>query len=285
MSNFSLASALPRAERVHRIFRGSTELVKWLRQVALFTEVIAALIAGWRIFVPDLSWSGWASFCLALILLSGVALRIWAKSISSFAERCRRVAIRAYALGVDISTAVSISLIGDAPVLSERLSSKLPTQSLDDYYEGAAPEGVQRTRELYAHSAFYSWRLLRACWRSYLVGTLLFAAIGFFIIYLLAADTHDPTVRGRILDLVCSVVFVFLTAKAAVVTVDAKQSADECRRVFEGLVSQSAADSPNDLAIDYDIERASGIKIPTFLYKISRDSLQKEWHDIRSGLN
>lgn len=277
-------SACPNAERVHRTFLGATELVKKLRVMALMTEIASALIAGWRIIRPELDWPGWASMGLTSVIAIGIVLRIWSKSIGAFAERCRRIVIRAYGEGKDISFAMTTSLTSDAPILAEEQSKKLPTQTLQEYYESMIAPGNSRLRELYTHSAFYSWRLLRVCWRIYLAGAISFGTIGFLVIYGLAAASNQPSTSGRILDLVCSTIFVFLTAKAVIACVDSKQSSAECRRIQEALLTQTADEDPRGLMLDYDVERASGVTIPTTVYRKMRNRLQAEWHAIRQEL-
>lgn len=272
------------AERVHRIFRGSMETVKWLRFLALSTEVISASMAAWRILCPQLEWSGGASLALTTVIAIGVWLRILAKSACSFSERCRRVAIRAYGEGKDVSSVVAGSLTADAPITSEWFAKKLPTQTLQEYYESTIPPGNSQLRYLYAHSAFYTWRLLRVCWYIYLFGVVAFGFIGFLVIYWLAAEPSDPSTSGRVLDLVCSIVFVFLTAKAVIACVDAKQSSIECRRIESSLLAQKEGDNPRDLMLDYDVERASAIAIPTLIYIRMRDGLKREWDDVKKGL-
>ena len=105
----------PNSEQVYRVFRGSSELAKALRQAALRTEVTAAAIAAWRTMRPNLDWPGWASLGLAGFVLLGFALRLWAKTISGYSERCRRMAVRAYGSGVDVSFATASIVKADAP--------------------------------------------------------------------------------------------------------------------------------------------------------------------------
>lgn len=274
----------PCAERVHRAFRGSTELAKSLRFAASAAEVISVFIAGLRILMPGMSWSGWASFALAFVVISGVALHMWARAVISFSEKCRRVAIRAYGFGRDVPRAVETLLASDTPILADRFASKLPTQSLDDYYESKKPAGLGRVRELYSHSAFYSWRLRRVCWRIYLISAVVFAMLGLMVIYALASEPSDATISGRILDLVCSIIFVFLVTRSSVAAIEVKQSFVECRRIMESLLGQDANSDPNELTVEYDIEMSRGITIPTFLYKRMRDDLKKEWDHVSEEL-
>lgn len=276
--------AYPCAETVHSSFQGAAELAKLLRKVALATEVAAASIAALRIFLPDMVWPGWASLALAMVVILGGAVQLWARSVISHADKCRRVSVRAYARGMDISQAKASSLVVDNPAFTSALASRLPTKSLDEYYESKCPAGPGRVREIYAHSAFYTWRLRRSAYRIYFSATLLFALIGFLAIYALAADPTGSDTSSRVLDMVCSVVFVFLVAKAARAAFETRQSYVECRRIADALLATALDSDPAELAAEYDIEMSSGITNSTLLYKWMRDSLQREWQELRPEL-
>ena len=75
-----------------------------------------------------------------------------------------------------------------------------------------------------------------------------------------------------------------MAAKAAAAALDAGQSAAACRGIYEALINQASTDDPTDVMVKYDVERASGISVPTLIYKKMRDALQHEWHAVRIGL-
>lgn len=269
------SSAQP-AEVVHRLFLGSAEVGKWARAGSFFLECVAALVAGWRALDPALAWPAWASLLIGAVLLAAFGLRLWSKAIYSFAERCRRIAIRAYSFSTPVTGATQTSLMAEAPLGASRFAAGLPTQSLDDYYEAARAPGYGRLRELYAHSSFYSWRLFSVCWRLYLLLTVVFFAVGGLIIYGLAASHVDASLADKVLDMVCSVVVVFFVARAFEAFLDARSTAKESKRIADAILN-ATNEKTLELAEDYDVERAGGRAIPTAIYMRLRDKLQSEW--------
>lgn len=268
-------------EAVHRMFRGAAELSKSLRSYALATEVVAALIAAWRAFNPQMEWSGWASFWLALLVVTGFALRVRAGYVYAFAEKCRRIASAAYACGRQVSSVVRTSLSADEPLLAKRYARRLPTQTLDDYYEPTTPTGNERLREIYAHSAFYSWRLQHVCFHMYFWVSVVLAGLGGIAIYSMATSPADVTTASRILDVVCSIVFAFLVVRAAAACLSAWCSSRECRTVADELAGSITSDRLREVLVNYDIERSTGPSVPTAVYLRCREGLQSAWHSRR----
>lgn len=278
-------AATPRAQTIHTMFRGSAEATKRIRQSALVLELVAAGIAAYGVLSGDVLWGGWASLVLLMLMLTATGLRIWSRSIQSYSERCRRVSARAFAHGRDVGAAVQSGLVADAPMLTQRLAKKLPAGTLEAYYEPTKPPGSARLQEMYAHSSFYSWRLLRSTGALFLVSGTLIAIIGAVVIYGLAVDPPSATTAGRVLDVVCSLVFVALSAKAIDAGIAALVGARDSRGVADELITTADSERIAELTSLYDMDRNSGPLVPTLIYSLSRDSLQKEWHSRRAALD
>lgn len=274
-----------RVQTAHALFRGSAEVTKRFRQVALGLEVTAAVIAAYGVLDGEVIWGGWASLVMLLLMVGGTALRIWSRSTQAFSERCRRVSARAFATGQEIGAAVLSGLVADAPVFAEACSKRLPAGTLEDYYEPTKPMGTPRLQEMYAHSSFYSWRLLRSTGALFLVSGTLIAIIGAIVIYGLAVEPPSATTAGRVLDVVCSLVFVALSAKAIDAGIAALVGARDSRRVADELIATADSERIAELTSLYDMDRNSGPLVPTLIYSLSRDSLQKEWHSRRAALD
>ena len=278
-------AATPRAQTIHTMFRGSAEATKRIRQSALVLDLVAAGIAAYGVLSGDVLWGGWASLVLLMLMLTATGLRIWSRGIQSYSERCRRVSARAFAHGRDVGAAVQSGLVADAPMLTQRLAKKLPAGTLEAYYEPTKPPGSARLQEMYAHSSFYSWRLLRSTGALFLVSGTLIAIIGAVVIYGLAVDPPSATTAGRVLDVVCSLVFVALPAKAIDAGIAALVGARDSRGVADELIATADSERIAELTSLYDMERNSGPLVPTLIYRLSRDSLQKEWHSRRAALD
>lgn len=269
----------------HTMFRGSAEATKRIRQVALALEVVAAGIAAYGVLGGEVLWGGWASLVMLMLMVAATGLRIWSRGTQSYSERCRRVSARAFAQGNEVGAAVLSGLVADAPMFAQRLAEKLPAGTLEDYYEPTKPCGVPRIQEIYAHSSFYSWRLLRSTGMLLLSVGVVVAIIGAVVIYGLAVEPPSLTTAGRVLDVVCSLVFVALSAKAVDAGVAALVAARESRSVADGLIETADAERIAELASLYDMDRSAGPLVPTLVYRVSRATLQTEWHTRRASLD
>lgn len=277
--------ATPRAQTIHTMFRGAAEATKRIRQIALLLELVAAGIAAYGVLSGDVLWGGWASLLLLMLMLTATGLRIWSRGTQSYSERCRRVSARAFAQGRDVGAAVQSGLVADAPMLTQRLAKKLPAGTLEAYYEPTKPPGAARLQEMYAHSSFYSWRLLRASGALFLAVGVAVAIVGAVVIYGLAVEQPPATTAGRVLDVVCSLVFVALSAKAVDTGIAALVASRDARGVADSLIGTSDDEQILELASLYDMDRNGGPLVPTPVYRLRRTTLQKEWHERRLALD
>ncbi|NOY92979.1 MAG: hypothetical protein GXP55_17485 [Deltaproteobacteria bacterium] len=274
-----------RVAKAHHLFRGAAEVTKRLRQLALALELAAAVIAAWSGLSGAVLWGGWASLVMLLLMFLAMSLRAWSRSTHNYSERCRRLSITAFAYGDEIGAAVLSGLVVDAPPFAESFAARLPAKTLDEYYEPTAAAGRWRLQELYAHSSFYSWRLLnRAGWLFLSVGVLV-ALGGVIVIYGMALPSADSSMAGRFLDFVCSLVFVVLAFKAFDAAADAFVASRGARGVADVLVATRDSDRAEEQAAHYDMERVSGPTVPTRIYEMSRKRLQQEWHERRRALD
>lgn len=278
-------TATPRAQTIHTMFRGSAEATKHIRQLALVLELAAAGIAAYGVLSGDALWGGWTSLFLLMLMLAATGLRIWSRGTQSYSERCRRVSAHAFAHGRDVGAAVQSGLMADAPMLTQHLTKKLPAGTLKAYYEPTKPPGVARLQEMYAHSSFYSWRLLRWTGALFIGSSMLLFIIGATIIYGLAVDPPSATIAGRVLDVVCSLVFVTLSAKALDAGIAALVGAHDSRGVADKLITTADSEHITELTSLYDMDRNSGPLASTRLYCLFRNSLQKEWNLRRVALD
>lgn len=277
--------ATPRTQTIHTLFRGSAEATKRLRQIAVLSELVAAGIASYGVLCGGVLWAGWASLVLLALMLVATALRIWSRGTHSYSERCRRVAARAFAQGRDVGAAVQSGLVADAPMLTRRLAQTLAAGTLKEYYEPTKPPGAARLQEMYAHSSFYSWRLLRVSGSIFLTVGLAVAILGVVIIYGLAVEQPAATTAGRVLDVVCSLVFVTLSAKAVDAGIAALVASRDARAVADSLIGTSDDEQISELASQYDMDRNGGPLVPTPIYRLWRTPLQKEWHERGAALD
>lgn len=274
-------------QEVHDLFRGAGEVSKWLRVAALSGEIAAAGIALHAILLKG-SDVAIARPLLAFGLALGTwALREYATHVDQFAERCRRISIRAYANGDSVSPGRCSTLRSAAPVGATALALRLPATALEDYYEPSMPVGEERLRELYAHSSFYTWRLLRATAWLYGIGAGAVFGIALVVLYQLAASDTPPLPRPLALEAIFSVLLAVLGLRGLSLMAACAFGASGAKKVAEGLIADPLPTGPRllELADAYDFERMGAPSPPTILYKMNRDRLAEDWAHRRRALS
>lgn len=272
----------PLAERVHTRFRGASELSKLARLLALVVDCIAATLACLGIF--GALKSPWVPLLIFILAVVSVAIRSFSATVRSFAHRCRRSSLRAFCSDADVDRITESNTAVDAPIGADWFAKRTPAQNLTEYYEPVCPPGEQRLRELYAHSAFYTWRLLRIYSRVASVWGVLVFALSFFVIYGLATNPPAPDTRDSVLEALCTVILVLLCIRAIETAVAANSSSNEARQIEEGLLKKPSGQALAEIADAYDIERAAGPDVPTSLYRAMRNGLQRQWHERRLAI-
>lgn len=275
---------MSRTQSIHSLFRGAAELAKFYRMLAFILELLAAWIAAWRTFNHFELSDGWLSLWIASLLLIGQLLRVYARSIYQFSEKCRRTSVRAFGLQSEVPAAVHSSLECDAPIFSEWRASRLPAQELNEYYEPSFPPGPDLLRELYSYSSFYTWQLLRSSGHVFSICAGIASLAGVLVIYWLALVPNEVSLASRIVEVVCSLSFVVLAGKSFDAAADAYLSSRECRTIADGLIAQDGGIRLEELVATYDVVRASGPAIPTRIYTLLRDRLQARWERRKDAL-
>lgn len=200
--------------RVHRLFRGASEVAKTFRNLALTSDLVAAAIALISIILKPKDSAVWLPFTILLLSILGSALRAYSSTANGFAQRCRRISLRAYCVGKDVDHQTLTLLEDDTPAFVEMSVKRLPAKSIDEYYEPTTLPGQMRRTELYAHSAYYTWHLLRLqAWIIFSIASLVFLGCSILIFHL-AADQTVQLVRQSVLEAICTVVLIVFGVKA-----------------------------------------------------------------------
>lgn len=272
-------------EEMHQLFRAASEIGKRFRMTALGFEVLAMVVALHGLVDLGVA-NAWRPLIAFAATVAGLVLRELASSRDRFAERCRQLSVRKFAMGGDVSAARASQLRLQGPSSATQAATKLPAANLNEYYEPTQPPGDARLRELYAHSSFYTWRLLRlsAILHSVVAGALLLVTI--LALYFLATTTTAVPGKDVVVDAVFTVVLGVLALRIVVEAVGHAKGAAEAHRIADALV---AAPLPSEdvlvgLADDYDSERGSTSPAPTSVYRLWRDSLSIEWARRREAL-
>jgi hypothetical protein len=180
----------------------------------MLLEVAVGLVVAWRTFGGAPSHPANWVFAITLGLLLASGLRIYARIQSAYSEKCRRIAARSAGEGRDVTATTCSNLDSDKPSLTDWLARRLPARDLKTYFESTKPSGESGYREVVAHSAFYTWRILRRAAGLYALATIALFAFAITVIFYMAAEPLDRSLTEKVLDVVCSLIVVLLAAKA-----------------------------------------------------------------------
>ncbi|XZE55879.1 hypothetical protein SH139x_001908 [Planctomycetaceae bacterium SH139] len=270
--------SLPNAEAVHRAFRGTSELSKRIRRVALTCELFAAALALWGIFDPP-SNPILIPFAALSLAVASLICRLWADQLGSDAQTWRRSSLRAYAAGIDLSDFEHADADKRHLAWAESLADKLPIQCLDDYYDAKCSVGPDRLRETYACSAFYTSSLMKWHASISVIAALLTLAATIYIFLSLLTSPPAASQRLNFIDALCSVVLGILLLRLAEHATKACLSFLATDRIADALVKGASLPVEEVLALgdSYDFERCGGPDPATCLYTWRRPSLEKKW--------
>lgn len=276
---------LPRAEAVHFAFRGASEISKLLRGATHFLEIAAAAVALWSATDAELRWTTY----LAVILIAvASALRATIRRIEPYAQICRRLAIRAIASEHDVDPRTHSDIMNGLWPIARAIAVRLPAATIVQYYEPTRPKGLERLREVYAETSFWTGRLLER-YSKVLWLILAVATVGVFsTLYCLSVSSnHDQRTRDVVVVALCSVVI----GQAIFRLIDAADStgrdAKAALRVADRLLETPPPTAPRiaELAFEYDLALCCSAAPPTWIYKWMRGSLNTIWRDRRESLS
>lgn len=274
-----------RTETVHRAFRGTSELVKRHHRQATALDILAAAGVVWLIFDSGCQIAKWWPLIFLALVAGATALRLRADRLRGHAERCRRVSLRAFACATEIDSLTASDLSISTPSAAEKMAKKLPAQSCHDYYEPTLSTGAKRLTELYAHSAFFSHRLL--CVHGFVAAALavMVVAGALILVYVLAVANPGQQLRLSILEALFSVVLVVLGLRYAKDAVNSFFSSVATGKIEAALLQKPKRAALDELIEEYDIERVTSPMIPTWLYRITRNRFGDLWAERRSSLS
>jgi hypothetical protein len=271
-------------QAVHSYFRGAAEVSKRCGQFALISEVFAAAVV-----LPGVmratTFEPWAPFVSFLLLAVAAGFRVFADRFKAFADKCRRISMRAYAWGHEIPVVVASNIRADAPPGALSAAERLPAYKMGEYYEVQSDPGESRLREIYAYSAFYSGELLTKCKWIYVVlatGILIGAML---VLYTLAVAASAPG-RQFAMEALFSVVLSTMGLRVLQRAIAFQSASDEVKRISDALPNDPlpTGDQLKDLVFEYESSMAAAPSIPTSVYKFWRKKLDAAWRHRRRAI-
>ncbi len=272
-------------QTVHDLFRGTAEIVKTLRVGAFMLDLVVAIIAIQGL-VGESMIGPWRPLLTFLLLAGAVGLRCVADGYRSFSQQCRRISIRAYALGEEVPIGQVSSLRSDAPMGAQRFASKLPASAIDEYYEAISTPGGNRLREVYAYSSFYTWQLLKTT--KWIYGILFIGLLSASLIALYSMSLPKAGVdSAQIREALFSIVLGIFALRAMETWTACTASANTIRAIADVLVSAPLPEGQmlEGFVREYDVEGSIAPTPPTTIYRFKRLALDSAWRHRRGALS
>lgn len=269
-------------EKVHRRFRGSSEVAKFFKSTAFLIDCASGIFACLGIFGE---WTySYLPLIIFLMAIFSSILRWYADKAKAFAQTCRKTALRSYSFGKNIDSLTENNLEIAEPFFTEFAADRLPAQTVMEYYETTQPVGELRMRELYAHSAFYTWRLLKSS--SILVGifSFLLFILCFSIIYRFAEGNFESSLKKAVLEALCTIALVLIFIRSLEFSLKSKSSFQNAMEVESKLLMPISGDELLSVVDTYEIERSSGADPSTIIYLFMRNRLQRQWIKRRKSI-
>lgn len=275
-----MSQADQNTEELHRLSKGTYEICKSISYLILALDIIPGLYIGIYVigFKIDKAIS---PIILLFIAFLGMALKIVLNRHRQKADAMRRISAYNYAFGLVTPPSTFTTFKRESPPLVEFFSKNLPTTNLDQYYEPSFGPGPTRYREIYSHSAFFTWDLQKNYSNVLLLLFILLISSAVYFFY--SNSTADLPIQTRFLNAstICSVLIILFIFRCFESLINAKNSADVSKEVSDKLLDNDLNnDEINSIISEYEFERATGELVPTFFYKIFRNNLKKDW-DIR----
>lgn len=253
------------------------------RKVALLLQFLVAVPGALSIFVSD-------SVQLYQLAGTGFVLLIFAvffdwryRRARAAGEASRRATLVLDGFDPNLSPQENLAL-KERMIVSDEAAQKFPG---DGYYASTEPPSTTRLCELLEESAFFTRHLqsgsASAMAGLFLLFIVLFAIVGFLNVPTATADQNVTFVRLFLVFL------VFLLSSNVMSDVighfDAEREAKDVQGRARSAIKDGASVADSLLIMsDYNSAVETSPLIVPFLYKASRNSLNKKWADYRRNL-
>jgi len=157
----------------------------------------------------------------------------------------------------------------------------------EPYFASAEPPGPVRALENVSESAWWTKHLAESmrnyCWSAMIIGVIISFVI--LITALQAASTHPTQVT--VARIVTSLLMLFLSLGLIKLAVGygslSKNSATSEAATERALQTKPAELAAFKIMYDYHLNRAAGPLIPTWIWKLRKDELNRIWKEHRNG--
>lgn len=271
-------------EELHRLCKGTYEICKSLGYLIFSLDILPGLYIALYVFGFAVEKSI-NPIVLLFLALTAMILKIILNRYRQKADSMRRISAYNYSFGLNTLPSVYTTFKREAPVFVNYFAKRVPTENLNEYYEPSFGPGPTRYREIYAHSAFFTWDLQKS-YSNILIALFLILVTTAVSMFYINSTTNLP-LQTRFLNAstICSVLIILFIFRCFEGLINAKNSADVSKMVSDKLLKNDLKpDEINSIIMEYEFERATGELVPTFFYKLFRNSLKTDWDILKQEI-
>ncbi len=253
--------------------RAEQEVAKRAFSASRFAHVATLAISVVTLFV-----TGEGAYYLALAALAAElvawALRLRGERLHALGEEGRRRALLADALGRPEAALALRDLRSRFTRRAERLA---PQWDDEGYYATQEEPGLERLCAEMRESAFFSEHLYRLAWRASIgIAGALIVLVVLALLIVIGAGSSDATLQVARVGVIFLSFLVFSDAltQSSAWWEASERSHDVYCRLANGLAEEATA-----LAVfgDYSVATATTPPIPTVLYRLEKERLERAW--------
>jgi hypothetical protein len=246
-------------------------LLSLLLKLILFATSILALIYEAGISAKGLLW------LTAVVQLLLFLARWRSMAHEDFGEELRRRAMLQNGLGIEPSRIYSAKVLARVGNVSKYES--MPTE----YYSSKRPIGSPRLVEITAESAFYSHAIAWISgWMLIVIASVAVAIVIYSFFALVLTSTHQNTLELASKIAILAVTFwatddwIMMAIRFFVAAGHCNEVLDRCSDLLESGRPISDSDAYVLLA-EYHAGVSEAVQLPSFIYKLFREKLDRAW--------
>lgn len=269
---------LENANELHILFQACYRRIKHLRSIAFLLDLLSVLTVILNM------WYSFSITPLIVLIFSIVAytLRLRSDFIRVTAEKCRRISVRSFAFSKDVPEKTVIGMLDETPNIWKL--NKENFKRLDEYYKVIKKPGKSRLHEMYAHSSFFSWYLLKFTSIIYAIVFVALLSLSILVFYFLAIDSiNDKMSVSNLLGIFCSIILANYTIKCFDRALSTYISHSQIKNIQDQLLDEHVSDV-DSLTRNYDSLVEKSHYIPTFVHKYNNASRSTKWERLQKAL-
>lgn len=246
----------------------------------MLAELLAVVCGSAYPFASDV-WKLWLAVGSAIALAIATVASQCARQDSVLIRTARRLAMQSLAFERDV-VSEELKCVLEAILSTHACAMRV---SLSDWYLPTTPAGHLRLREIYAHSAHYTYRIFATLAIISGIGCLALLAASFGVLLAFAAagnSASPPSGRLHVLDILVSIVFTTITLRLAILFLESLRTCMFAKHFRDKVLIATPSAAVDLLCLQYDFHRLLSPTSSGRIYSWMRRGIAREWTMIAS---